>query len=185
MNVYFAPAAYEADVLDVKEELEALPEVAEVEYVSREQALEDFRGRHENDQLTLQALDELDENPLGAVLNIRAKETSQYESIATFLEESDALSQDGDALIDNVNYFQNKVTIDRLTDIINASERIGFAVTLVLTILSVLITFNTIRLAIYTSRDEIKVMRLWVQAMRMCEVLLSSKASWRVLLRQS
>ena len=56
VNVYFVTTAPEERVLDLKKSLEALPEVAEVEYTTREQALEAFRERHKNDQLTLQAL---------------------------------------------------------------------------------------------------------------------------------
>ena len=71
---------------DRKSSLEALPEVKSVEYLSSDEALAAFRERHRNDQLTLQALDELGDNPLGAVLNIKAKDISQYEAIANFLQ---------------------------------------------------------------------------------------------------
>ena len=81
VNVYFVTSASESDVLALKKNLEAFPEVAEVSYVSREQALEDFRKRHENDERTLQALEELADNPLGAVLNVKTKEPSQYENL--------------------------------------------------------------------------------------------------------
>ena len=70
----------------MKGSIEGLPEVESVTYVSRETALEEFKERHSDDFLTLQALEELDDNPLGGSLNIKAKETSQYESIARFLE---------------------------------------------------------------------------------------------------
>ena len=72
INVYFLTSADEESILSLKKTIEAFPEVARAEYVSREQALENFRKRHEDDTLTLQALDELGENPLGAVLNIKA-----------------------------------------------------------------------------------------------------------------
>ena len=83
INVYFVTTAVEGDILSLKTKIEALPEVKSVEYVSRDQALSNFRLKHENDQITIQALDELGDNPLGAVLNIKAKEPSQYEGIAT------------------------------------------------------------------------------------------------------
>lgn len=160
INVYFATNAAPEEILRVKGLLEALPEVAHVEYVSREQALANFKQRHENDQLTLQALQELNSNPLGAVLNIRAKETSQYEGIAVFLDKASLREGNSAPLIESVNYFQNKTAIDRLSKIIAASERLSVGITFLLIILSVLITFSTIRLTIYTSRDEIAVMRL-------------------------
>jgi len=161
INVYFVTEAPEEDILALKRSLESLSEVASVEYVSREQALERFRSRHENDQLTLQALDELGENPLGANLNIKAKETSQYEGIAEFLGNESALSTVDDIpIIDKVNYFQNKNAIDKLSEIIDSSETFSLIIIAILVIASVIITFNTIRLAIYTSKDEISVMKL-------------------------
>lgn len=160
VNVYFVTSAAEEDILSIKANIETLPEVEEITYVSREQALEDFKERHKDDQFTIQALEELTDNPLGAVLNIRAKEPSQYEGIAKFLEGDNVLSNGGTPLVDKINYFQNKAAIDRLTKIINSADKLGFALTIVLAVISILITFNTIRLVIYISREEIGVMRL-------------------------
>lgn len=167
INVYFVRTAPEADILALQKALEVLPEVkAPVEYVSREDALADFRLKHQDDRFTLQALDELGENPLGASLNIRAKEPSQYEGIAEFLKSKGALTENGTTIIDKINYYQNKTAIDTLTKMINSANRLGFILTLFLVLVSILITFNTIRLAIFMSRDEISVMRL-VGASRM------------------
>jgi len=160
VNVYLITTAAEDDILALKNAIEGLPEVREVTYVSREEALERFKERHENDQLTLQALEELDENPLGAVLNVKAKEPSQYESVANFLESDTALSISETPIIDNVNFRQNAAAIAKLTEIIRSSERSNLLKTALLITVSLLITFNTIRLAIYNSREEIKVMKL-------------------------
>lgn len=157
VNVYFVPSASESDITALKSKLEALPEVAIVEYVSRDQALANFKERHANDEITLQALDELGDNPLGAVLNIKAKQTSQYEGIAKFL---DSEAGESGSFIDKVNYYQNKAAIDTLSRIIAGGTTVGFGVTLVLVLISIIIAFNTIRLAIYISREEISVMRL-------------------------
>jgi cell division transport system permease protein len=160
INVYTVTTANEENIFALKASLEALPDIEEVIYTSREEALASFRDRHKNDELTIQALEELDDNPLGASLAIRAKETSQYESIAAFLEEQRALENPESPLIDRINFNQNKNAIDKLTSIIDASERSGFIAMIVLAVSSVLISFNTIRLAIYTTREEISIMRL-------------------------
>jgi len=160
VNVYFVTTALEEDVLVIKDSLEVLPEVADVTYVSREEELASFRVRHENDQFTLQALDELGENPLGAKLNIKAKEPQQYEGISTFLQGENILSKNGTVIVDNVNYLKNKDAIDKLSQIIASAGRFGFIFTLILVVMSTLITFNTIRLVIFISREEISVMRL-------------------------
>lgn len=160
INVYFVTTAAEDDILALKSKIETLPEVNTVEYTNRDQALANFRLQHENDQITLQALEELGNNPLGASLNIKAKQPSQYEGIANFLNEENILSSDGYKIIDKINYFENRIAIDKLSRIIDSAEKLGLAVSLSLVLVSIIITFNTIRLTIYVSREEISVMQL-------------------------
>ena len=160
ITVYLTLDASQESIGQLVSSIEALPEVAEVTFMTREEALDRFREEHKDDYLTLQALDELGENPLGASINIRAVETSQYEGIAKFLESPNALANDGTSSIEKVNYYQNKQIIDRLSNIIDSARLIGLIVTLLLVIISVIITFNTIRLTIYIAREEISVMRL-------------------------
>lgn len=160
ITVTFVPNAAEVDILSVKRSLEGLPEVSLVTYTSREQALEDFKERHKDDQSILTALDELNENPLGASLDIKAKDPSQYQGIAQFLEGNSALTTSGISLIDHVNFYQNKVAIDKLSGIIRSADKLGLAIAIAFILLSILIAFNTIRLTIYIAREEISVMRL-------------------------
>ena len=160
VSVYFVTTANEIDILAVKDRLEKLPQVKEVTYTSAEEALTAFRGRHANDQLTLQALDEIGGNPLDASLSVKAKDPSEYESIVSFLEASPALSVGGSSIIDRINYAQNKEVIDRLSLAIRATREIGFVIVILFALASILIAFATVRLAIYTSKDEIGVMRL-------------------------
>ncbi len=160
VTVFFTVNAPESEVLVLKGQIEKLPEVANVEYISSEQALENFKKRHENDYLTLQALEELDENPLGATLNIEAVEASEYEQIANFLDDEGILENNQKSIIDKVNYSQNKLVIDRLIAITEGAKQLGIIITIVLVLISVVITFNTLRLNIYIAREEISVMRV-------------------------
>ncbi len=160
VNVTFITTAPEEEILVIKSSLERLPEVSLISYVTREEALEAFKIRHQDDQAILAALDELNDNPLGATLNIKATDPSQYQSIAEFLQDSQALTDEGTSIIDQVNYFQNKVAIDKLTSIIGATDRLSLVTAIIFVIISILIAFNTIRLTIYIARDEISVMRL-------------------------
>lgn len=159
VSVYFKTDAMEEEIFSLRDKLEKLGEVKSVEYISGEQALANFMERHKDNALIMQSLEELGENPLGAVLNIKAKETSQYESIAKFLENSRDVSGEGQ-IIDKINYYQNRVVIDRLSKIIDSAESLGLSISIFLVIISLLITFNTVRLAIYSSREEIGIMRL-------------------------
>jgi len=160
VNVYFVTNAAETDIFALQQRIESLPEVAEVTYTSRDVALEEFKERHADDQLTLQALEELGENPLGASLAIKAQNPEEYEGIVNFLADEPTLTADGISIIDRINYYQNKVVIDRLTGAIRATERAGAAIAILFAFASIVIVFATVRLAIYTARDEIGVMRL-------------------------
>ncbi len=160
VSVYFVTTASESDILVVKDQLEKLPQVVNVSYTSADDALIAFRERHATDQLTLQALNELGGNPLDASLEVQATDPSQYESIVSFLEASPALSAGGTSIVDRINYAQNKEIIDRLSLAIQATREIGFAVIILFALASILIAFATVRLAIYTAKEEIAVMRL-------------------------
>lgn len=182
ISIYFTPTASEEDILSFQKSLQTLPQVSSVTYFSREQELAMFRERHKDDQLTLQALDELGINPLGAVLEVKAEDISQYDAIAQYLKGTEALGGQTaiSSIIDKVNYFDatQRQAIDRLATITDSAERLGFIITLILAFTTIAISFNTVRLAIFTSRDEIAVMQLvgagrgYVRAPFMVETML-------------
>ncbi|MBI2122364.1 MAG: ABC transporter permease [Candidatus Sungbacteria bacterium] len=154
VSVYFASDAPEENIFAVKKDLESHPDVAQVQYVSRDEALQVFRARHKDEELIGQALEELGENPLQASLNIRAKNPAQYAAISEFL------SGKKYPVIDKINYFENKLVIERLSTILNSVRGGGSVLVLVLSIIAILVSVNTIRMAIYTMREEIGIMRL-------------------------
>jgi cell division transport system permease protein len=159
ISIYFKTDANENDIMALKNSVSKLNEVKEAIYISKDDAIKNFQERHKDNALIVQSLTELDDNPLGAVINIKAKDPSQYESIAKFLQTETDIEDPG-SIIDKINYFQNKNVIDKLTKVINSSKSLGVSLSIVLIIISILVSFNTIRLAIYTARDEISVMRL-------------------------
>lgn len=165
INVYFTPDAQEEDILALRDKIENLPEVASVTYTSETEALEEFREEFEdsNELDVDQTVDVLGSNPLPASLSILAKEASEYDDVLVFLRSDEVLTDGGEQIIDEggINDFADKEqVVNRLAQIIETTEKIGLYVTIFLFVLSILITFNTIRLAIYTSREEIAVMRL-------------------------
>lgn len=155
ISVYFKVDTAESDIVRVQKELEGLPDVKGVEYVTRDMALDKFQASHQNNPLVIKSLQELGENPLEASLNIKAKVIDNYEGIASFLE-----SPRFSGLIDTVNYRQNQKVIEKLSQILSVVRRSGLVAILVLGFIAVLVTFNTIRLTIYSMREEIGVMRL-------------------------
>jgi cell division transport system permease protein len=158
--IYFTTGATEDKVFAVKGALEKLPEVSRINYITADDALAKFREKYKNDYLTIQALDELAQNPLGARLEVKAKEPSQYESIVKLLEGDSTLLGETSTAIDKVNYYQNKQVIDSLNRIANGARTLGLVITLVLILITIAITFNTVRLTMHFAREEISVMRL-------------------------
>ncbi|MDE2018873.1 MAG: ABC transporter permease [Patescibacteria group bacterium] len=155
ISVYFNTNTPEDQILNIQQSLQSLPQVQSVDYISRDQALAIFTETHANDPTISQAIGELGSNPLEASLSIKAKDPSQYGTIATYLSSS-SLSQ----YIDSISYTQNQDIIDRLARIVKDVEIGGSVVALILTLIAGLVVFNTIRLAIYSNREEIGVMRV-------------------------
>lgn len=155
ISVYFNLNAKEADILSLKSKLETLGEVKNVGYVSAGEALEIFKKRHAADEILLKSVQELSDNPLEASLNILAKDASNYETVSSFLSQNQF-----SGIISKINYAENKFVIERLSNIISVLRKSGLAASLVLAILAFLVAFNTVRLAIYSSREEITIMKL-------------------------
>jgi len=155
ISVYFKSNVAEDDILNIKRILKNFDEVDSVEYVSRDEALVAFKERHSEDEIITQTLEELDKNPLLASLNIKAKDLSQYEVIASYLE-SDSLSD----MVEDVTYAQNELVIRRLETLTNSLNIIVFILTLFLAFLAVMVTFNTISLAIFSNKEQIGIMRV-------------------------
>lgn len=155
VSVYFKEGVSEDQIMDVSAEIANISEVKEIEYVSKDEALETFIEKHKDDPVLIESLAEVGYNPFLDALNIKAWEASQYEQVATFLETGPFQS-----LIDNVDYFQRKPVIDKVFALTSGINKIGLFFGIVLGIIAVLVAFNTVRIAIHNSDEEISVMRL-------------------------
>ncbi|MDE2041163.1 MAG: ABC transporter permease [Patescibacteria group bacterium] len=160
INVYFALGAQESDILALQQEINALPEVASTTYVSSDAALAAFKNKWQDNALIMQGLDEVGDNPFPASLNIKAQDPGQYGAIADYLTNKNPTDASGTPLIEKVNYEENKLIIDRLSKIIPATEKAGTVMALIFVVVAVIVVWNTIRLIIYTAKDEISVMKL-------------------------
>lgn len=154
ISVYFKQDATEEDILKARDEIEKIPEVKEVHYISREEALDKFIARYKNDPVIMESLQEIG-NPLLSSLNIKAWEASQYGAVSGFF--STAPYKD---MIDKIDYLERQPVIDRLFGITKSIRNgvIGFSA--VLGLFAILVAFNAIKLAIHDSREEIGIMRL-------------------------
>jgi len=155
ISVYFKEDVSSEYILEIESEIFKIPEVRDIQYISKDQALEKFIEKHQDDPVLMESLTELGSNPFLASLNIRAWESSQYEQVANLLETSSFRN-----LIDKVDYHQRKPVIEKVFSVISGLNKIGIFFSIIFALIAVLIAFNTIRIAIYNSGEEISIMRL-------------------------
>ena len=155
ISTYLADSATQEEVDQLQDELEAIPEVKEVRYISKEQALERFVDLHKQDEVVLDSLEIVGQNPLLASLSIKAFSATQYPTISEFLENTPFAS-----VIQDVDYFDRAPVIERLSIVTTGIQSAVLLVILFAGFIALLVAFNTIRLTIYASRDEIEIMRL-------------------------
>lgn len=155
ISAYFKTEAPEDQILKIKSELLARADVQKVDYISREQALTDFKLRHAQEQLIQDSLTQLEDNPLAAAINIKTKDPSQYAAIAQLLESSKFRSS-----IDKISFYENRDVIERVSNFSKSISVWGLTATLLLALIGILVTFNTVRLTIYNQKQEIEIMRL-------------------------
>lgn len=155
VSVYFKPGTPQAVLDQAKFFMASLSQVRSSELLTADQALEAFKVRHANDPKILAALAELDQNPLGGTLVLKAKKTSDY----PFLLEALQNPQFGYA-IESKNYDDHADTIQRVREISSSIRVFGYGLVAIFALFSILLVVNTIRVAIYTQREEIGVMRL-------------------------
>ncbi len=155
VSVYFKPETTSEDVAQIRENIEKLSTVSETVLITKSEALDSFKNRYKNNAIIKQSLDELAVNPLGDILVIKAKNVSDYKSILAVLSQEE-LSQ----YIQESDFSDFDKIISRISDVSEKTNKVGIIVSLIFIGIMILVVFNTIRMAIYTHREEISIMRL-------------------------
>ena len=157
ITAYFKETAMEQEILDAKTKLqEDVPTIKNINYVSREQALENFNAIHSRDEKISQALLEVGDNPFWASLNINTDgNIDEYQKIADILDQPKFSN-----LIEKVNFLENRTTIEKILKTTKVINMFILTMSFVLFIFATLIVFNTIKLVINNSKEEIHTMKI-------------------------
>lgn len=157
ITVNFDTTASEQDVLALADRLRSLPEVATVEYISKQAAKEYMIKKFEKSGNTAirDSFEELESNPLFSSLVVRAQHIDGYPFILETLD----LSQNKD-LISDKRYEDKKDLINRMQRFKDKVQGVGAIVLLFFTFIAVLIVYNTIKLSIYARKKEVGIMKL-------------------------
>jgi cell division transport system permease protein len=154
ISLYLKSDSDEEEIKALKAELSNLEEVKEIIYISKAEALEYFREKNSNNQEVLEALRELGKNPLTPSLVIKPKGSDKVESLISRLNvyESD--------LIESRNFSDHKVVLEKINNITDKASKVGMVISLIFIFITLLVVYNAIRVAIYTHKREIGIMRL-------------------------
>ncbi len=137
-------------------DLRALPNVADVEYLSKEQVLKDFAAQDPNSQNLLEAAGESG-NTLPATIHIQPRDLNRIQDIRDYLGRSEVASlQSSEPSYSG----DRKQAIDNITHATNVLRQVGVGAVILFALISTLIIFNTIQMAIFNRREEITIMRL-------------------------
>ena len=149
-------AADQAQREKLVSDLKNIENVREVKYISKADALETYKKANQANPELLAAISQTD-NPLPASLQIKPRDPNRIDEIKTYLEtseikalQSEETSYSGD----------RKQAIDKISQATSFLRQGGIVGIVVFMFVSILIIFNTIRMAIFNRRDELQIMRL-------------------------
>lgn len=155
ISTYFKSDVSESRILAIRDELEKDSRIRSVDYVSSEDARRNFEENHQGDDQIIDSLNELTDNPFPSTLQIKAFNLEDYPAISQMLEASSYRD-----LIDEINYEDNRVVIERLNSLLKFIITVGLVLMVVFCLIAILVIFNTIALTIYNRREEVEIMRL-------------------------
>lgn len=156
ISVYLKDTVKEERRNELIGQLQTLENVESVDYISKDEALERYKEQNRDNLDLLLAISQTD-NPLPASLQIKPRDTENIQAIKDFLEKPDIKSLQSE----ETSYSgDRKEAIDKIAGATAFFSRAGVASVIVFAVISVLIIFNTIRMAIFNRREELGIMRL-------------------------
>lgn len=154
ITVYFNESTSKDQIFSIQNNLMARSDVKSVNYISKEDALLRWQERNK-DNAKIRDIITADYNPLPRSLEIKTERTEDLAKINDYLTGSDF-----QPLVKEVSYQKNKQLIDRLVKITSFVQYVGWLLSLIFVLISILIIYNTISLTIYARSDEIAIMKL-------------------------
>ena len=154
VSIYIKNTATEDQIFAIKTEIAGLRGVKSITYTSKQQALENFKKRHDSNSLLLSSLNELETNPIGSTLVVKANSTSDYSYILEYVGQFQYAN-----LIEDTNYTDNKLIISKINTFNVTISKGILLVGIFFGFISAVTVLNTLRITIYSRRREIEIMR--------------------------
>lgn len=154
ISLYLKAETPESEIMALKAKISNFDKVKSVTYISKQSALDSFRDKYKNNQAVLLALKELGRNPLSPSLTISPKDFNDSNLLINELRMLD------NQIIESRDFADNTVILSKINNVTKRINEVGLFIIALFILTSFLIVYNTIRVAIYTHRQEIEIMRL-------------------------
>lgn len=154
VSLYLKSEAPENLILALKSQIAGLDSVKQVDYVSKQAAIESFRAKHKNNPEILEALLELGKNPLSPSLIIKPKDMNNYDELIVSLNKID------NDIIESRNFDDHKAVLAKIEAIAGKANQVGLFVSSLFVLITILVVYNAVRVAIFTHKREIGIMKL-------------------------
>ncbi|MEI8187362.1 MAG: permease-like cell division protein FtsX [Candidatus Saccharibacteria bacterium] len=158
ITIYLADSITNRQLTNFEQQLKGLTNVKSVDYVSKDEALAIYKSENAGNQNLLNAVDETG-NPLPASLNISPYDINKIQDIKNFINQKQYKSFQ-DAQLGTSYSGDRKQAIDRIAKATTVMREAGVVGIVIFALVSALIIFNTLRMAIFNRKDEITIMRL-------------------------
>lgn len=154
ISVYFKDDVKQVVIIDIQNDLADMSEVKAIKYTSKEDAIAKFKEQNKNNPALLDSIND-PAFTLPASLEVKVYSTENLDQITSTLE-----GEKYAASVEKISYKENKQIIDKLFRATNITKQIGVIITIAFTLVSLVIIFNTVRIAIFARMEEIEIMKL-------------------------
>lgn len=155
VSIDFHPDAPDDLVDEVTNTITHMPEVKETTFLTADEVKEQFKERHADNDNILSALNALDHNPFGASLFIEARDSQDYTKILGLID-----TDEYNSVIEKKSLGEHAKVIGNIQRVTNNISQAATFFAVIFGLFSIFIIFNTIRVALYSKREEIGIMRL-------------------------
>lgn len=155
VSVYFKPEASEQLANDAATYVRSLPQVKSVTVRTKDEALALLKEREKGNAAIIESLTVLEGNPLGHTLQVKARDPGSYAAILAALDHPTYAPSIASKNIEN-----HERIIARIRNIAGRVGEGAAIVTGIFALIAALVIFNSVRIAVYTHRDEVRIMRL-------------------------
>ncbi|MBU0645865.1 ABC transporter permease [Patescibacteria group bacterium] len=155
VSVYFNAGVEQEKVTNTAGYLRDLPQVRDVETITAAEAYDRFQVRHAGDTAILTSLEEIGDNPFGPTLVVKAFSANDFPFILSALDNP----QFRDAIRDK-DFSSYEEVISRIRYTTDRIRLFGLGLSVIFLLIAMLIVFNTVRMGIFTHREEIGIMKL-------------------------